>query len=278
MAEIFNQEALNALDDRSEVEEMARVASPSLMVVLAAMLTICLVAIFWCVFGRINYKVTGEGVIFPFGEPLPISVPYDGTIDKVLVTHGSAVNNGTPLMQVRNSLATTTIAAPREGVLLNCLPEGNSFKARESIIWLMPQATQLHEREILCYMDAKNMRKVKIGQVVQVTPSDLQRENWGYAYGQVVGIEPFPTTQTEISNRIKLDQFAAFIPKDKAVYEIRVVLDQEGDGLRWSRKKSRSLQMKTGSLCTIQIITNEKRVWQVLVDTANDTFDNIIGK
>ena len=211
MAEIFNQEALNALDDRSEVGEMARVASPSLMVVLAAMLTICLVAIFWCVFGRINYKVTGEGVIFPFGEPLPISVPYDGTIDKVLVTHGSAVNNGTPLMQVRNSLATTTIAAPREGVLLNCLPEGNSFKARESIIWLMPQATQLHEREILCYMDAKNMRKVKIGQVVQVTPSDLQRENWGYAYGQVVGIEPFPTTQTEISNRIKLDQFAAFI-------------------------------------------------------------------
>ena len=278
MAEIFNQEALNALDDRSEVEEMARVASPSLMVVLAAMLTICLVAIFWCVFGKINYKVTGEGVIFPFGDPLPISVPYDGTIDKVLVTHGTAVTGGTALVQVRNSLATTTVAAPRDGVLLNTLPEGTSFKARESLVWLMPQANQLHEREILCYMESKSMRKLKIGQEVQVTPADLQRENWGYAYGHIVGIEPFPTSQTEVSNRIKLDQFASFVPKDKALYEVRVVLDQDGDGLKWSRKKSRSLQMKTGSLCTIQIITNEKRVWQVLVDTANDTFDNIIGK
>jgi len=277
MAEIFNQEALNALDDHSEAEEMARVVSPSLIVVLVAMLTICAVAIFWCIFGTISYKVTGEGVVFPFGEPLSITVPYDGTIDKVLVNHGSTVSSGEPLLQVRNSLATTTVVSPRDGVMLNNLAEGESFKARESVAWLMPQATQLQDREILCYVDSKSLRKLKIGQEVQVTPSDLQRETWGYAYGHIIGIEPFPTSQAEISKRIKLEQFAAFVPKDKAVYELRVVLDKEGDGLKWSRKKSKVLQIKTGALCTIQIITNEKKVWKVLIDTASDTFDNMTG-
>ena len=278
MAEIFNKEALNALDDHSEQEEMARVTSPSLVVVLAAMLTICVVAIFWCAFGSINYKITCEGIIFPFGDPLSISVPFEGNVDKVLVNHGARVSSGMPLLQVRNALATSTVASPRDGVMLDNMPEGNFFKAREAIAWLMPQATELHNREILCYVDAKSLRKLKIGQEVQVTPSDLQRENWGYAYGKITGIEPFPTNREEISRRIKLEQFSSFVPKDQAVYEIRVVLDKEGDGLRWSRAKSHRLKMNTGSICTIQIITDKKKVWQVLVDRSTDTFDNILDK
>lgn len=278
MAEIFNKEALNALDDHSEEEEMARVSSPSMMVMLGTMLIICLVAICWCVFGSINYKITGSGIIFPFGEAFSISVPYDGTVDKVLVKHGAAVKQGSVLLQLRNSLATTTLEAPRDGVILNNLPEGEAFKAREAVVWLMPQETELYEREILCYVDAKNLRKLKIGQEVQVTPADLQRETWGYAYGHVVGIEPFPTSQAEVSKRMKLEQFAAFIPKDQPVYELRVVLDTDADGVKWSRKKSQQLQMKNGSLCNIQIVTQEKRVWEVLVNKTMDTFDTVLDK
>jgi hypothetical protein len=278
MAELFNKEALNALDDHSEQEEMARVTSPSLVVVLGTMLIISLVAIFWCAFGTINYKITGSGIIFPFGEPYAMSVPYDGTVNKVLVTHGADVKQGSELLQVRNSLATTTLVAPRDGVLLNNLSEGVAFHAREAVVWLMPQDTQLFGREILCYVDAMNMRKLKIGQEVQVTPADLQRETWGYAYGHVVGIEPFPTSQEEVSKRMKLEQFASFVPKDKAMYELRVILDSDGDQVKWSRKKSQKLEMKNGSLCNIQIVTEKKKVWQVLVNKTMDTFDNIIDK
>jgi hypothetical protein len=277
MAEIFNKEALNALDDHSEEEEMARVTSPSLVVVLGTMLIICLVAIFWCVFGTINYKVTGTGIIFPFGEPVSVSVPYDGTVDKVLVKHGEAVNEGDAMIRVRNSLATTTLSAPRDGVLLSNLSEGEAFKAREAVLWLMPQKTEFHEREILCYVDAKSLRKLKVGMEVQVTPADLQRETWGYAYGHVVGLEPFPTLQTEVTKRMKLEQFASFVPKDQPMYELRVVLDTDGNNLKWSRKKSQRIEMKNGTLCNIQIINSEKKVWEVLVNKSMDTIDNIMG-
>ena len=84
MNELFNQEALEALDDHSEAEEMARVASPSLKLVLGAMVAMMVVVIYWCVFGTINYKVTAQGVVFPFGEASPISVPYDGTVTRNL--------------------------------------------------------------------------------------------------------------------------------------------------------------------------------------------------
>ena len=62
MAEIFNKEALEALDDHSEAKEMARVASPKVRIVIAAMVAMMVVVVYWCIFGTINYKVSAQGV------------------------------------------------------------------------------------------------------------------------------------------------------------------------------------------------------------------------
>ena len=54
MANLFNKEALEALDDHSEAEEMARVASPRLKLVLGAMVALIVVVLYWCIFGTIK--------------------------------------------------------------------------------------------------------------------------------------------------------------------------------------------------------------------------------
>lgn len=277
MAEIFNKEALEALDDHSEVEEMARIASPQLRPVLGAMVAMVVVVLYWCIFGTINYKVTAQGVVFPFGEAASVSVPYDGVIDRCLVGHGAAVANGAPVLEIRNALSTTTVAAPREGVVLHTLPAGTEFKAGQPVAWLMPQAAQMAGREMLCYVTFDDLRKLKLDQQVQATPADLQRENWGYAYGHVVGIEQYPTTRKEIVDRLKLDPLAAFIRDGQAVYEVRVVLDEQDGGLVWSREKSQKLSVGTGSFCNIQVITQKKPVWRVLIGAVENTVESIAG-
>ena len=75
----------------------------------------------------------------------------------------------------------------------------------------------------------------------------------------------------------RTEQLVSFVPKDQPMYELRVVLDTEGDNLKWSRKKSQQIEMKNGTLCNIQIINSEKKVWEVLVNKTMDTIDNIKG-
>ena len=277
MANIFNKEALEALDDHSEAEEMARVASPRLKIVLAAMVAMMVVVGYWCIFGTINYKVTAQGVVFPFAEAAPISVPYDGAVSRILVGHGTTVANGAAVIEIRNALSTTTVTAPRDGVVIQTLPLGAQFKAGEPVAWLMPQTQQMTGREMLCYVTYDDLRKLKIGQQVQATPANMERENWGYAYGRVVGIEQYPTTRQEIVNRLKLDPLAAFIEDGQAVYEVRVTLDMQDGGLVWSREKSRDVKVGNASLCNIQVITQKKPVWRVLVGTVDNTVQTIIG-
>lgn len=277
MANIFNKEALEALDDHSEAQEMARVASPKVRIVLAAMVAMMVVVIYWCVFGTINYKVTAQGVVFPFGEAAPVSVPYDGTVNRILVAHGASVKSGAAVMEIRNALSATSVLAPRDGVVIQTLPLGAEFKAGQPVAWLLPQEQQMAGREMLCYVTYDDLRKLKIGQQVQATPANMERENWGYAYGKVVGIEQYPTTRQEIVNRVKLDPLAAFIQDGQAMYEVRVTLDEQDGGLVWSREKSRDVSVAGGALCNIQVITQKKPVWRVLVGTVDNTVQSVMG-
>lgn len=278
MAELFNKEALEALDEHVEAEEMARVASPKLRVVLAAMVAMMVVVIYWCIFGTINYKVTTQGVVFPFGEAAAVCVPYDGSVSRVLVSHGATVKKGEAVMEIRNALSATSVPAPRDGVVIQTLPLGTQFRAGEPVAWMLPQTQQMAGREMLCYVTYDGLRKLKLGQQVQATPANMERENWGYAYGKVVGIEQYPTTRQEIVSRVKLDPLAAFIPDGQAMYEVRVVLDERDGALVWSREKSRNVAVGNGALCNIQVITEKKRVWRVLVGAVENGVQSVMGK
>ena len=277
MANIFNQEALEALDDHSEAKEMARVASPQLKIVLGAMVAMIVVVVYWCIFGTINYKVNAQGVVFPFGEATPVTVPYDGTISRMVITPGTAVTYGTGIVEIHNALSTSIVTAPRDGVVISTLPIGTQFKAGEPVAWLLPQTQQMAGRELLCYVTYNDLRKLKTGQQVQATPANMERENWGYIYGKVVGIEQYPTTRKEIITRVKLDPLAAFIQDGQAVYEVRVVFDTQDGGLVWSREKSHNVAVGNGALCNIQVITEKKPVWRVLVGTVDNTVQSIAG-
>lgn len=278
MAQIFNQEALNALDSHKEQMEMPRVASPKLWLLLTALLTLCAVAVFWCAFGTVNYTVTARSVIFPFGDARPVSVYYDGTIDKVVVTNGQTVKPGDALVNIRSQLATAVLRAPEAGVVLTALTPNSNFTKREPLVWLLPQATAMHEREVLAYVTFKDLRKVKRGAQVQVTPSDLEREKWGYATGRVVDIAAYPTNRKAVADKLKLAELASFIPEGETVYEVRIVLDSDDDGLIWSRKKSQEVAMTTGMPCQVQIIWSKRYIWQVLLGQAENTLNSIQGK
>ena len=266
----FNKEALEALDEHREAEEMARVASPKVRIVLGAMVAMMAVVVYWCIFGTINYKVTAQGIVFPFSEATSVYASEDGTVARCLQKHGAAVAEGTPILEVRHELDTSVVTAPRSGVVISTLPLGTEFKAGEPTAWLLTQNRERANREMLCYVAYDDLRKLAVGQQVQATPANMERENWGYAYGQVVGIEQYPTTRQEVVSRLKLDPLASFIPDGQAVFEVRVVLEQQDGKLVWSRKKSQDVAIGNGALCNIQIITQKKPVWRVLVGAVED--------
>lgn len=279
MTRLYNQESINTLHNQNDGQELARVSHPSLVIVLTAMLVLCAVAAYWCAFGTISYKVTAQGVVFPFDQARGVAATTDGTVAHILTSHGATVKAGDALLEVRTPEGIATVSAPADGTVLTYRAEEEAFSKNDNIVWLMPPVTDETKRELLMYVGFDDLRTLQRGQQVQVTPADLQREDCGYAYGKILSIDPYPTTRDEVASRLKLTPLASFIG-DGAVYEVKVLMDagQTADEpLRWSRSKSARLQMGTGTLCNVQVITEKKRVWQVLAGKVIDTVDGMAG-
>jgi multidrug resistance efflux pump len=187
------------------------------------------------------------------------------------------VADGAPVVESRTPLSTSAVVAPRDGVVISTLQPGTPFKAGEPVAWLLPQAQKMTGREMLCYVTYDGLRDLKTGMQVQVTPANRQRERWGYACGTVVGIEEYPTNRQEIVNHVKLDPLASFIEDGQAVYEVRVTLDEQDGKLVWSREKSKDVKIGNGSLCDIQIITQKKPVWRVLIGAVENATETVMG-
>jgi hypothetical protein len=279
MTELYNQESINALHNPNDGQELARVSHPSLIIVLTAMLVLCAVAAYWCAFGTISYKVTAQGVMFPFDQAQGVVATSDGTVEHILTSHGATVKAGDALLEVRTPEGVSTISAPVDGTVLTYRAEEETFSENDHIVWLMPPVTDETKRQLLMYVGFDDLRTLSKGQQVQVTPADLQREDCGYAYGKILSIDPYPTTREEVASRLKLTPLASFIG-DGAVYEVKVLLDAgktADEPLSWSRSKSARLQMGTGTLCNVQVITEKKRVWEVLVGKVSDVINDISG-
>ncbi|MGN0280812.1 MAG: hypothetical protein ACI4B3_00735 [Prevotella sp.] len=276
---IFNKRSLEALDNNDHTLESARITRPSLLIVLCAMITMCIVVGYWCIFGTMNYKVTAQGVLFPHGEPTPMALPYGGTVERIVTAHGRQTRAGETLMEVRNDLATTDVKALNDGVVLTYKQEGEQFKPQEAIVWMMPQQSDRMNREMLVYAQFEDVRKLRIGQQAQVTPANMEREKWGYVYGKITSIERYPTTRGEVAKKLKMDALAAFLPADKAIYEVKVLLDaaNTSSGLKWSRKKAEKIEIPTGTFCNVQVITSRKKVYEVLMGNVEDAVNNLIG-
>jgi len=275
---LFRKTSLEALDDKGEVREIVKVTRPSMIIVIIAMAVCCLVALCWLFFGKVNLKVTAYGVAFPHAQLQSQSLPFSGRVKQLGVTHGEYAAAGTPLMNVATETAQMTVMSENSGVVLDYKAVNEEFRANEPIVYMLPQDTSNLGREIIALVQFRDLRWLKIGQQVQVTPSDLTREDYGYAKGKITSIDPYPISEKEVQEKLKLSQFAANIFPEGSAYEVKVLLEGDRNHLKWSRKKSSHLRFPTGSFCQVQIITRRLRVYEVIIMKLRNKVYNIEDK
>jgi len=263
---LFRKESLDAIGDRSDVVEYARIARPSTVVLLVALLACCAVALGWLAFGRVNLKTEAMGLAFPHGGLQTQRLPVDGRVTEVVAGHGVHVEQGAPLMTVAVGDAETTVRAEHGGTVLSTKAVGERFEANEPVAYLLPESGARQGREIVALATFSDLRWLRPGMVVQATPADLSREDYGYATGRVESVDPYPISLTEAKERWRLAQFPETIFPSGAAYEVKILLDADAEGnLHWSRQKSSHLRFPVGQFCRVQILTRTLRVWQVLL-------------
>ena len=132
------------------------------------------------------------------------------------------------------------------------------FSALEPCVYLLPEDQVNQLKEIVAFVSYGDLRKLKVGMEVQVTPSDLKREEVGYMYGHITAINELPTSAKEADMLFKINEFTSAVFSSEAAFMVQIRLEdhpQDKSKIRWSHKGGEAVNMKIGTLCSMQIVT-----------------------
>ena len=263
---LFRRETLDVLESPGQINDFIKVTTPPLYIVIMSMLICSVVVCFWLAFGTVTEHVQSVAVVFPHETPLRVGINTEGDVDKLYVMNGERVVKGTPLMAVRSKEGIDTLFAQMTGMVISSKTVDESFRAHETLMEIIPEKNNQLNRELITYVKYKDLRELKPGQEVQVTPVDLHREDYGYIRVHITKINHFPIRLEDARKQSVIKNFVDTVFPDDTAYEVQIVVDVDADSpshLKWSRMQSCDIRLSSMSFCNVQIITQRKPVYKM---------------
>ena len=152
--------------------------------------------------------------------------PYTGRILEVMVQAGTIVSQGQPVMRLDRL--------------------GSSVEELEAVL----------------YVSGVDGKKVRPGMEVQVSPTMVKREEYGFIRARVMRVSDFPSTADGMMRTLKNDQLVRTFLQTGAPYEVRATLqldDTTPSGFEWSSSAGPDAQIQSGTIATATVTVEDHR-------------------
>ena len=127
----------------------------------------------------------------------------------------------------------------------------------------MAEELQLTTWAALKYYHARIDR----GMEVHISPSGVEREEYGYMLGEVRAVGDFPSTSEAIITNFQNDALAKSMLGSGPVTELRVSLTPDPktvSGFKWLASKVPAMSISSGSVCAVEVVTRKQHPIELL--------------
>lgn len=272
----FRQEALEEEFSQGKGDETIRLSKPSIYLLLLTLAVMAGAFLAWGFFGSVTDKAKMKGVMFPVEGTSEVSVPNPGVVRTLMVHKGDTVVPGQILAMIDVNGQYSTLTATEPGQVLTILQEQQSFDAFQPIVNLLTENSDKQVKTLVAFADFKTVRELDTDLEVQVNPSYLSREKNGYVPAHILSISKYPMSAHEAALRLKNEQFTqAVFPKEGAAFVVEIELEMnpdDQDEFNWTFEQEKHVDMSTGTLCDVQVITKRRSVFRYLFENLREKY------
>ena len=174
------------------------------------------------------------------------------------------------LAQLSNELRLTSeVASPYTGRVLEVIAEQGSIVDRgQAILTVDLTGKRVQPLEAVVFIPSVHGKKVKPGMEIQLAPSTVRREEFGYLLGRVTYVSDFPASAAGMRRVLKNDQLVTTLSGADAPYEVRAELIPDRDspsGYRWSSSAGPPVRIQSGTLSGGAIVVDRRRPIVMLI-------------
>jgi|HubBroStandDraft_6_1064221.scaffolds.fasta_scaffold01877_1 HlyD family secretion protein len=168
---------------------------------------------------------------------------------------------------------TENVVSPYGGEVLELeVYPGSTVAAAQPVLSIQPDEQSL---ELLAYLPSSQVKDARRGMEVQVSPSVVKREEFGFMQGEVTYVSNFPATNAALMRNFENEPLVVSLTNAGPVTEIRVALKPNPhtpSGFSWSTPRGPSISITSGTICSVQIVTHRQRPISLLFPYIKDKF------
>ena len=133
------------------------------------------------------------------------------------------------------------------------------MQAGQAIISLQPDAQNL---ELLAYVPSSQAKNAREGMEVQISPSTVKREEYGFMKGKIVYVSDYPSTTAALMRNFENELLVSSLTNAGPVTEMRIALEHDArtpTGFQWSTSMGPSTNITSGTICSVLVVTRRQR-------------------
>jgi HlyD family secretion protein len=167
---------------------------------------------------------------------------------------------------------TTKIRSPYRGQVIEKLVErGNPVTEKDRIVTLETEESPM---QAVIYIPAGDGKKVRPGMQIQISPSTVKPEEYGFIIGQVNSVSFFPSTPDGMQRVLRNEQLAKELSQRGTAIEVSADLLKDthtASGYKWSSPKGPPIEVYSGTLCNGNIVVDNKRPIEYVIPKIKET-------
>jgi HlyD family secretion protein len=166
----------------------------------------------------------------------------------------------------------TKVLSPYRGRVLEKLVErGNLVSTKDRIITIETNESAM---QAVLFIPAGDGKKVNVGMEVQISPSTVKPEEFGFMLGVVKSVSLFPSTPEGMQRVLRNDQLVKELSQRGSAIEVTADLlpnPATRSGYKWSSPQGPPIGIFSGTLCTASIVVDRKRPVEYVIPKIKET-------
>jgi HlyD family secretion protein len=167
---------------------------------------------------------------------------------------------------------TTKIRSPYRGQVIEKLVErGNPVTEKDRIVTVETEESAM---QAVIYIPAGDGKKVRPGMEIQISPSTVKPEEYGFIIGRVDSVSFFPSTPNGMQRVLRNEQLAKELSQRGAPIEVTANLLKDShtvSGYKWSSPQGPPIEVFSGTLSNGNIVVANKRPIEYVIPKIKET-------
>ena len=163
----------------------------------------------------------------------------------------------------------TSVLSPHEGRVVDLkIGIGSLVTAGSSLMTIERVSKEAGPGlQAAIYVPAAEGGKVRAGMTAEITPSTVRREKHGFMFGEVTYVSDYPATAQSMMLLLQNETVVRELSGNSPVTEIRAALvpASNSSGYRWASPAGAPVPVKSGTLCTAEIVLQQERPASLVV-------------